>query len=191
MEEVSRWRQETLIDIPVLICRKCSKPKIPCQLKKMHKGFIDRICKPCMSHQAQQWSKNHPAHKKATDKRYHQKHRTRLILRQKEYYKNNREKCLLTIKARHKRYPWIYQARQRKNVIDPKLYTKLLRSQNGVCAICHGHANELTLVIDHCHFTGIKRGLLCSECNKGIGFLKDDPEILRRALEYIQREFTW
>lgn len=39
--------------------------------------------------------------------------------------------------------------------------------------------------MDHDHETGETRGMLCSACNKMLGFARDDPEILRRALEYL------
>jgi hypothetical protein len=40
--------------------------------------------------------------------------------------------------------------------------------------------------VDHCHQTGIVRGAICHSCNKGIGILKDDPAILRRAIDHIE-----
>jgi hypothetical protein len=41
--------------------------------------------------------------------------------------------------------------------------------------------------IDHDHKSGKVRGLLCSCCNTGIGFLKDDPRIMRKAADYVER----
>lgn len=66
-------------------------------------------------------------------------------------------------------------------------YDELLRSQGGVCAICERecHKNRL-LSVDHDHSTGKVRGLLCHNCNAGIGQLGDDPALLRRALEYLE-----
>lgn len=43
------------------------------------------------------------------------------------------------------------------------------------------------LSIDHCHETGAFRGLLCSECNFGLGKFKDDPELLLAAVEYLRK----
>lgn len=63
-------------------------------------------------------------------------------------------------------------------------------SQNGSCAIC-GSSQEQGLKreldVDHCHSTGEIRGLLCNNCNRGIGHLQDDPDILLRAYEYLLR----
>ena len=41
--------------------------------------------------------------------------------------------------------------------------------------------------IDHCHATGIVRGALCSNCNLGLGNFLDDIEIMRKAIEYLER----
>lgn len=59
----------------------------------------------------------------------------------------------------------------------------LFESQNGVCGICR--AKEI-LCVDHNHETGKIRGLLCGQCNSGIGMLKDDESILLRAIAYLR-----
>jgi hypothetical protein len=43
------------------------------------------------------------------------------------------------------------------------------------------------LVVDHDHDHGKVRGLLCEPCNQGIGRLKDDPDLIRSAITYLQR----
>jgi hypothetical protein len=43
------------------------------------------------------------------------------------------------------------------------------------------------LHVDHDHITGRVRALLCSGCNTGIGHLQDDPDVLRRAADYIEQ----
>ena len=40
--------------------------------------------------------------------------------------------------------------------------------------------------MDHDRATNKKRGFLCANCNKGLGMLKDDPEILAKAIEYLR-----
>jgi hypothetical protein len=77
--------------------------------------------------------------------------------------------------------------------IDEAEYERLFSEQNGVCAICHepetAHSNGIIkkLSVDHCHESKEVRGLLCSRCNSAIGLLNDDPELLRRAAEYLLR----
>lgn len=66
-------------------------------------------------------------------------------------------------------------------------YDFLLMKQRGLCAICDGGTSGSgDLHVDHEHTTGKVRGLLCSRCNQAIGLLLDDPELLRRASEYLQ-----
>ena len=66
-------------------------------------------------------------------------------------------------------------------------YQKLFDIQKGCCAICGRHQEELTrsLAIDHCHKTKTIRGLLCDNCNPGIGYFKESVELLIKAIEYL------
>jgi len=68
-------------------------------------------------------------------------------------------------------------------------YDDLLKTQNGACAICQQSEpiNSRRLAVDHDHITGEVRGLLCSQCNRGIGYLKDDPDILEAAAQYLRK----
>lgn len=71
----------------------------------------------------------------------------------------------------------------------------MLASQGGGCAIC-GLAEKkadsrsgktVEICVDHNHETGKVRGLLCDQCNRGIGLLGDSVETLRAALAYLER----
>jgi hypothetical protein len=53
-----------------------------------------------------------------------------------------------------------------------------------VCAICRKRSKE-RLCVDHCHLTGMVRGLLCHACNLALGSLKDDQASLVAALAYL------
>lgn len=66
-------------------------------------------------------------------------------------------------------------------------YEALLAKQNGKCAICGATEPRGAGMfhVDHCHNSSKIRGLLCSECNMGIGKLKDDPERVLRAASYL------
>lgn len=75
--------------------------------------------------------------------------------------------------------------------IGLKEYEFLLKSQNFVCAICKlpvsKDKKKKYLCVDHCHKTNVIRGLLCDSCNRGLGLLKDNKEILQNAIHYINK----
>lgn len=68
-------------------------------------------------------------------------------------------------------------------------YEALLKKQNDRCAICQLPQSEFSrrFDVDHCHETKKIRGLCCIRCNRGIGLLKDDIEILQRAVRYLKK----
>jgi hypothetical protein len=62
--------------------------------------------------------------------------------------------------------------------------------QRDRCAICsrtQPYSDGRSWCIDHDHVTGQVRGLLCSDCNRAIGLLRDDPKTLRSAVQYVER----
>lgn len=78
---------------------------------------------------------------------------------------------------------------KRRYGIDLIQYNELFISQNGSCAICNTHQSKLkvSLAVDHCHTTGKVRGLLCYNCNSGLGRFKDNTSYLLTAAEYLNR----
>jgi hypothetical protein len=69
-------------------------------------------------------------------------------------------------------------------------YQMLFDAQNGLCKICGNPqmSQKRRLDVDHCHTTGRIRGLLCIRCNRGIGLLRDNTEVLASAIRYLQEE---
>lgn len=68
-------------------------------------------------------------------------------------------------------------------------YDQILERQGFCCAICRSDSNEegWSFAVDHCHDSFIIRGLLCNRCNRGLGLFKDDPDILRLAITYLEQ----
>lgn len=71
--------------------------------------------------------------------------------------------------------------------LTPPEFLALYEKQNGLCAICGTEPTTARgLHIDHCHTTGAVRGLLCHGCNVGIGSLKEDVVVMRKAIAYLE-----
>lgn len=102
----------------------------------------------------------------------------------------NRERRLAVGLAHYHRHAGEYRdkKRLRKFGISPEEYDRILEEQGGVCAICslEQHEPGRPLHVDHCHSTDSVRGLLCGNCNRGIGIFKDDAERLRSAAAYVE-----
>lgn len=70
--------------------------------------------------------------------------------------------------------------------LTPEDYDALLQVQGGHCAICpYVPAEGEVLPVDHDHETGAVRGLLCADCNNGLGRFRDDPVRLQQAISYL------
>lgn len=83
-------------------------------------------------------------------------------------------------------------AYRRKYGLTVAGYEALLEKQHGKCAICGKVPDVLAkhtqnrLQIDHSHVTGAVRGLLCPDCNRGLGSFRDDRDAMSRAIAYLE-----
>lgn len=114
-----------------------------------------------------------------------------------EWRKNNPEKYRKAVsnwRARNPTYESALKLKMRYG-ITPEQYSELFTVQEGRCAICgneesicHSRSKKVQkLAVDHCHSTGKVRGLLCQDCNRGLGKFHDDPIRLQKAIEYLTR----
>lgn len=102
----------------------------------------------------------------------------------KNYYKDielSRERHRLTYKNKGR-----YQNYQKKYGITKECFQSIVEEQDGKCWICSKYDGEF-LHVDHCHETGKYRGVICWECNMGIGLFKDKESNLLKAIEYLKR----
>ena len=86
---------------------------------------------------------------------------------------------------------WLKAYLNRVYKLDIDTYEEMLKTQDGLCKICNTEgflmkeSHVLKLVVDHCHQTGRVRGLLCHNCNRALGLLKDDKDVISRAIDYL------
>lgn len=79
---------------------------------------------------------------------------------------------------------------KREYGLTAEAHKALLESHNNKCAICRADKDwggRKYLSVDHDHKTGKVRGVLCNSCNVALGLLKDDPQRLRAAADYLDR----
>lgn len=139
------------------ICTGCKKelPLDNFSFERRRQHYMAQ-CKSCKSEKARVWRKNKPGY-------------------EQERYAKDKDKT----RERHL---------IRKYGVTLIAYQAMLDAQRGKCAICHAPEVEQfkgVFHVDHCHATGSVRGLLCRGCNHMLGVVRDDPEILTRAINYI------
>lgn len=91
---------------------------------------------------------------------------------------------------------------QQKPEIKEKQKNRRLQKTYGVsleeiaaannCEICEKHlvkkgAYSNSICVDHDHKTGMTRGFLCNHCNRALGLFRDSPEIIQKALKYLEK----
>ncbi len=101
-------------------------------------------------------------------------------LRTYEYRAKNKDKVLLSKRTT--------RIKQRYGVTKEQ-YDQFVLNNPYNCGIC-GSTNWKTKknepVVDHCHKTGIMRGLLCGPCNSGLGMFQDNILIVESAIKYLE-----
>jgi hypothetical protein len=83
----------------------------------------------------------------------------------------------------------IVRQRERTLGITEEQYRELYHKQEGQCGICKRRLYSKrykAFAVDHDHTTGRIRGLLCGNCNTGLGLFRDDPIALSRAIEWVK-----
>lgn len=165
------------------ICTKCGRRLLTTveyfYRDRSRKDGLQRQCKGCQGAMKAGWQKNN---------------RNRHNERARIWSKQNREKCNAAKRKYRKKHPDRCRAAKRRYThgITNEEYVRLLKQQNGVCAICHqpetmvrgGRVQHLS--VDHSHATGEVRGLLCVGCNTALGSMKDNEEHLLAAVEYLK-----
>lgn len=153
-------------------CSRCgeSKPVDSFCLRSTTKDGRNHHCRSCAKAIAKKWNSELTPHQRAR-----KQERERLWRTRNERFRS---------KARRYYVKRLYG-------LEPEKYDKMLELQGSVCAICKcrqgGSGRAKSLAVDHDHGTGVVRGLLCGNCNRGVGMFKDSPGLLLRAANYLER----
>jgi len=112
----------------------------------------------------------------------------------KVWYQKNKERRLKEVAEYVKANPdkvekWLLKFRCKKYGLTVQQYLDLKIKQNNLCAICQqpNKSERCDFHIDHDHRTGKVRGLVCNNCNRGLGYFADNPIVLRLAASYLEQ----
>ena len=96
-----------------------------------------------------------------------------------EYRRSNR--AMLVTKERERKLRYKYG-------LTLVRVDEIVSDQNGICPICTQpwRPNERK-VVDHCHKSGLVRGVLHVSCNLLLGYAKDRIGILENAIKYLEQ----
>lgn len=142
----------------VQTCCGCDQVLVQADFTPSNRGRGGRWCRPCCSTYFSEYAKSHPRESTPAD--------------------------LPKTRARHLRT---------KYGMTLEDYDRLLAGQDGRCAVCRClpseirfHGRDPRLHVDHCHETNEIRGLLCPDCNMGLGKFSNSPQALRAAADYLE-----
>lgn len=128
--------------------------------------------------------------KKIYQKQYREANKEKLAAQHKEYYYANHQKMLDRAReyVKSNKSKIISSRRERSYGISQSAYLSMLDAQGGTCAICKTSAFGIKgPCVDHDHITGQVRGILCNNCNRAIGLLKENIFILKAAINYLRK----
>ncbi len=167
-------------------CYKCKKIKVYSDFSKdtNRKDGHSSLCRNCKSIYSRLYSAENKERILEYKRKWTRLNKDRVAEYAKKYHLYNinkrREKALM------KSYG-----------ITLNQYDEMFSNQNGVCLICNEPETRkykgklMPLSVDHSHKTEEVRGLLCSNCNLGIGYFNDDPGILLQAITYLRNKKTY
>jgi nitrate/TMAO reductase-like tetraheme cytochrome c subunit len=162
-------------------CTKCKQDKPLSEYNKTqrNKSGLEAHCRDCSVAHQTRWRKDNPDKGKEYNDRWRDRHPD---YEQKELYRSAEYK-----RATYLSVGWDHFLKKTYKLSAEGFRTKLA-AQGGGCAICgrrdSGEAGR-QMHVDHCHKSGVIRGILCAPCNKGIGMLADSPDRLMSAATYL------
>lgn len=126
--------------------------------------------------------------RKEYDARYYQKHKEEVKKRTKEHPSSIRAR------EKYRAKPEIKEKIRNRMLLKTygitiEDYERMLEEQKHCCAGCGTHQLELNtkLNVDHNHDTGEIRGLLCGNCNRALGLVKDNTNTLKSLINYLEK----
>jgi len=149
------------------MCGSCGEEKSLSAFSKdkKGKGGLSSKCKECAKEATRLWKLANPEQARLAVKNCFNRNR-------QQYYSSHNERQLLV-----------------KYGLTKEAYVTLVQNCGDICPICgreFGVTAYTKPVIDHCHTSGKVRGLICRQCNIGLGAFKDNIKSMKNAIEYLK-----
>lgn len=141
--------------------------------KKKDKKYLLSYCKDCFNARAREYNKTERG--QAVKRKYRSENRERLLEGMARWNRENIEY------VRNRRLLKSYG-------ITTEQLDLMIESQSYKCKICGCRIEKSWRMhaVDHCHATGRVRGVLCHQCNHGLGSFRDNTSFLASAIEYLK-----
>lgn len=158
-------------------------------------GFVDEFDRDRKREYKRRWESKNPDKVRASQRRKYERHGAEHIERKRQKALANPDATRAKRRAEYAKNPryWLERSRQSRFGITPAQYAEMLIAQGGKCCICSLVFDGVTPRqehVDHDHVSGRVRGVLCTDCNLGLGRFKDNQESLRFAIAYLARHNT-
>lgn len=183
-------------------CNKCSLEKFPEEFYQRAKSSdgLSYSCKSCekqyridnknrISDRNKMYRKNNKDKLNMYSKIWRLENKDRIKEYQKKWELDNKQILSEQSKKYYENHKEQYRRSHMRRFYGITLeeFNKILDKQDNKCKICKNNfKNSKDTHIDHCHETGKIRDLLCADCNKMIGTAKENVEILKEAIKYLE-----
>lgn len=172
------------------ICSKCRnlKPKSEFHSRHNRPKQLQSWCKECVRKLNREKYARNPGPQKKAHKALYERDKKKIYARHRKWNKDNpervRELCRNSRKKAKRERPNVIQDSYLRRTYGISLvqFDELVLAQGGCCAVCDCPAK---LCVDHDHKTNKVRGLLCGNCNRAIGLLKDSPSRAQKVAWYL------
>lgn len=157
--------------------------------QKYHaRRMLDPEYKKQHNAKSQEWQKNNEERRKEITKRHYEKHKEKIRVKGREHYYKNKDQRLAYSKQyklkhidKYKQYHRIHRYN-----ISAEQFELMNNLQDRKCYLCDGENKFKPLYVDHDKIANKIRKLLCQHCNTGLGFFKDNIEVMLKAIQYLK-----
>lgn len=137
------------------------------------------------------WRLKNPGYRAIEAEKYRKKYPDKVACNAKAYRERNIEEVRKRDRDNQKRLRSLNPEREKARLQryaerqNKKRVQEAGREKPELCEICF--TNEFKIVFDHCHQSNKFRGWICDRCNRVLGIVKDNPQLLKGLASYLEK----